>query len=134
MAPTNSFRIVSSSIVSKSISVKITHGADWPYYVDTVDPFDPDFRPWGEGSPPGLLAVRMVDADRARYTAALRRVRDEAFDLDSLNALIDTLADVVHSADTSDPVLASAVNAFDAEVPAPRTFLASRHVFLSAAF
>jgi spore coat protein H len=114
--------------------VMLPHGADWPYYVDNVDPFNPDFRPWGDGSPPGLLAVRMVDADRARYTLALERVRDDAFDLDVLNDLIDTLEDVVHSADTSDPVLASAVSAFDAEVSTPREFLASRRAFLSTAF
>jgi len=114
--------------------VMLPHGADWPYYVDNVDPFDPDFRPWGEGSPPGLLAVRLVDADRARYTTALRRVRDDAFDLATLNALIDTLEDVVHTADTSDPVLASAVAAFDAEVSAPRQFLTSRRAFLASAF
>jgi spore coat protein H len=114
--------------------VMLPHGADWPYYVDNVDPFNPDFRPWGDGSPPGLLAVRMVDADRARYTLALERVRDHAFDLDVLNDLIDTLEDVVHTADTSDPVLASAVSAFDAEVSTPREFLASRRAFLSTAF
>lgn len=114
--------------------VMLPHGADWPYYVDNVDPFNPDFRPWGDGSPPGLLAVRMVDADRARYTTALRRVRDDAFDLGVLNQLIDSLEDVVHSADTSDPVLASAVAAFDAEVGAPREFLENRRAFLASAF
>ncbi len=111
--------------------VMLPHGADWPYWVVDVDPMNPDFRPWGAEYPGGLLAIELTAPPFVdRYAAALRSVRDEAFDVAALTARVDEIDAVLHLADVSDPVLANELAAFEDQVDQPRTFIAERRGFL----
>jgi spore coat protein CotH len=108
----------------------LPHGADWPYLVSDLDPMNPDFRPWGADFPAGSLAMRLVTTMPDQYAAALHHVRDDAFDLDVMNARIDEVDALVHTADTSDAVVADAVAAFDDNVDDARAFVSERRAFL----
>jgi spore coat protein H len=113
--------------------VLLPHGADWPYWHADVDPMNPGFRPWGPDSPPGILGVRFTAPPFVeRYTRALRRVRDSAFDVEVLSARIDEIERVLHAADVSEPVLREALAAFESEVGAARAFVNERKAFLDA--
>ncbi|MFO0745479.1 MAG: CotH kinase family protein [Myxococcota bacterium] len=113
--------------------VWVPHGADWPYYVPELDPFEPDFRPWGEQYPAGILAIRLIPAAADRYRQKLVTVRDQAFDLAALDARIDDIVTAIHSADTRIPILADEVQAFDDHLDEPRDFDAARRAFLDGA-
>ncbi len=110
--------------------VLLPHGADWPYWVYDVDPFDVDFRPWGEQYPSGLLANRVVTVPglRARYEQALVEVRDVAFDTDALVARIDEVESILHGAD--EPAIADELASFDDSVQTARDFVLQRRAFL----
>jgi len=110
--------------------VLLPHGADWPYWVVDVDPFDVDFRPWGAEYPSGLLANRVVTvpALRARYEQALHEVRDVAFDPAALGARIDEVESILHTA--TEPELAEELAAFDETVATARDFVDGRRAFL----
>lgn len=113
--------------------VLLPHGADWPYWRAELDPLDPNYRPWGEQFPPGLLAVRLTDPPFAeRYLTALRQVRDQAFDLGVLEAKIDQVQAILQSADRQDPVLDAEVQGFLDGVGEARAFVAERRAFLDA--
>lgn len=111
--------------------VMLPHGADWPYWVSDLDPMDPDFRPWGAEFPAGALAIALTSPPFVeRYTEALRRVRDEAFDVAALAARVDGIAEVLHTADGTDAVLDAELEGFDAHVAEARAFLEDRRAFL----
>lgn len=113
--------------------VMLPHGADWPYWHADLDPLDPNFRPWGEQFPPGLLAVRLTSPPFVeRYRTTLRRVRDQAFDRDVLAARIDQVQAILQTADRSDPVLDEAVQGFLDGVAEARAFVDERRAFLDA--
>jgi hypothetical protein len=113
--------------------VMLPHGADWPYFHADIDPMHVDFRPWGEGSPAGILGVRLTTAPFVdRYRAALKGIRDGAFDTGALGARIDEIEAVLHTADASDPVIGDALVSFDAEVATARAFVLDRKAFLDA--
>ena len=110
--------------------VMLPHGADWPYWVVDLDPFDVDFRPWGAEYPSGVLANRVVEvpALRMRYEQALHEVRDVAFDPAALGARIDEVASILHTAD--EPELDGELQAFDDSVETARDFVEGRRAFL----
>ncbi|MBX7084654.1 MAG: CotH kinase family protein [Nannocystaceae bacterium] len=110
--------------------VLLPHGADWPYWVYDVDPFDVDFRPWGDQYPSGLLANRVVTVPglRARYEQALVEIRDVAFDTDVLIARVDEVESILHA--TDEPAIADELAAFDGSVQTARDFVLQRRAFL----
>lgn len=113
--------------------VLLPHGADWPYFEADVDPMNVDFRPWGAEYPAGILGVRLSTGPFVdRYSAALKNVRDVAFDTAVLGARIDEIDAVVHTADASEPVIADALASFDDEVDTARAFVLDRKAFLDA--
>jgi spore coat protein CotH len=114
--------------------VLLPHGADWPYWVSDVDPYDVDFRPWGDEYPAGYLAIRMVEVPdlRARYEATLRTVRDVAFDEAALLGRIDTVEAVLGQADAGDGWTADDLAGFEGSVGTVRDFVRDRRAFLDA--
>jgi spore coat protein H len=124
---------VPESVPAGGRFVMLPHGADWPYFHADIDPMDVDFRPWGEGSPAGILGVRLTTAPFVdRYRAALKSIRDDAFDTGVLGARIDEIDAVLHTADASHPVIGEALVSFDAEVDTARAFVLDRKAFLDA--
>ena len=97
--------------------------------VPAVDPFDPDFRPWGDEYPPGLLALRLIAALPADYRRELAVVR-AALDVGVLLARIDTIAEVLRTAGRRDEVLAYELDQLEAHLDEPRAFVAERRAYL----
>ena len=125
---------VPESVPNGGRFVLLPHGADWPYFHADVDPMNVDFRPWGAEFPAGILGVRLSTGPFVdRYRAALKQVRDDAFDVDVLGARIDEIETVLHTADVADPVIGEAVAGFDDEVGTVRAFVLDRKAFLNAA-
>jgi spore coat protein H len=112
----------------------LPHSPDWPYWMADLDPFDVTFQPEGPRWPPGVLTTRLAKFARDRFTAALISVRDHAFDVAVLDARIDEVSRVLHTADLHDPVIAHDVAGFDADVETARAFVSDRHAFLMGAF
>jgi hypothetical protein len=111
--------------------VFLPHGADWPYWVSDLDPLAVDFRPWGQEFPAGSLAVRLSSGAFAdRFRGAVVDVRDRAFDVDALGAVIDDVAAALAAADRGDAVVDAEVGAFDGSVDSARAFVVDRRAFL----
>ncbi|HET9957507.1 MAG TPA: CotH kinase family protein [Polyangiaceae bacterium] len=121
--------------------VMLPHGADWPYWYyqgDTarstarLNPMDVDYRPWGEGSPSGILAVRLVAGNPDRYRAELSRVAREAFVPAALEAELDRVDRVVHQVDTKQTLLASTVREFEPAIKIAHQFIKDRSAYLAS--
>lgn len=122
---------VPDTVPSGGRFVMLPHGADWPYWQATLDPMNPDFRPWGPEYPPGMLAVSLTSPPFVdRYKLALKAVRDQAFDTVALNARLDTIDAVIHTVDMSDPVLAETVLGFEDQIDNAHNFVNERRAFL----
>lgn len=123
--------------------VMLTHAVNWPCcniegrppdWKSDMDPLNINADPWeaGPGYPPGRLATRVnaIPALSAKFSAELKRVAKDGFDVPALNARVDRAVAALHSrpltgASASDRAM------FDANVSNIRTYLTNRKTYLT---
>jgi spore coat protein CotH len=114
--------------------VFLPHGANWPYWVADMDPFDLAQDPWGTGDPPGRLAVRVTEipALEQRYRDAIADVTATAFDVDAIGARLDQIEAVLHSTTSDAAAVAADLASFDDSIGELRDFVVARKAYLQA--
>jgi len=112
--------------------VFIPAGANWPYFVPDLDPFDIEADLWKDGTPGGYLCrrIRKVPALDARYRLALERVTRDSFDVAALRATFDQSKRVLHTTTRSDPATRSDLETFDANIARAHDFVERRRAFM----
>lgn len=113
--------------------VFLPHGANWPYWVADLDPYDVDFRPWSAEEPAGYLARRMVEVPELdnRFRDQVADVAGEPFDAAALHARIDQIEAVLETADDSAPAVADDLATFAGGVETARAWVTDREAYLS---
>jgi len=115
--------------------VILPHGLNWPYWVADLDPFDLYVYPWGPGTPPGSLCVRLraVPALDAAFRAEVRRVADVGWDTTVLDARIAQVTSILHASAITDPAFTDQLADFDAHVDEASAFVRDRKSYLRGA-
>jgi hypothetical protein len=114
--------------------VFLPHGANWPYWVAELDPYDVDFRPWSPDDPAGYLARRMVAVPEMdqRFRDAIADVAGTPFDAAALLERIDLIETVLATADDSAPAVRADLETFAGGAETARAWVSDRDAFLDA--
>lgn len=123
--------------------VMLTHAVNWPCcniagrppnWKSDMDPLNIRADPWeaGPGYPPGRLSIRVdaIPALATKFSAELKRVARDGFDVPTLSARVDGAVAALHSRPLTG-TSASDLAKFDTNVANVRTYLTNRKAYLT---